>query len=109
MFSPLDLVGADSHARGVGNILRQAGEVLVVEVRGKLQVVGRGEGGVRGREVLNGAAVAAPVHVPAGVRLGAQVVQRDAHFLSLGLASKRRGHVICSCECSHEKRAFNTA
>lgn len=88
-FGLLGLVGADGHARGVGDVLRQAREVLVVEVRRELQVVSRGEGVVRSRQVLHGATVAAPVHVPAGVRLRPQVVQGDTHFLRLRLAIRR--------------------
>lgn len=91
--SPLLLLATSAHgyAGRVGDVLGEVREILVVEMGGQLEVVGGVEGGVGGGQVLNGAAVAAPVHVPASVRLRAQPVQRHAHLLHLGLLQTSGG------------------
>lgn len=88
---------AHRHAGRVGDVLGDVRKVLVVEVGRQLQVVGAGEGGVGGRQILDGSAVSAPVHVPASVSLGAQPVQGHAHLLRLGLL-RLPGGLRYACE-----------
>lgn len=82
---------AHRHPSRVGDDLGEVREVLVVEVRGKLEVVGGGEGGVGGRKVLHGAAVAAPVDVIASVHGRAKPVEGHTHLLGLGLLKHGEG------------------
>lgn len=63
------LACAHGHAGRVGDVLGDVLEVLVVEVGRKLEVVGRGEGGIGGGQILDGTAVSAPVDVPASIHL----------------------------------------